>query len=159
MTIKLSFLCPDALFFCSGSNLLLFSALVVANLSAPAVDYMLLMFRSLRFCKMQALSDFMKQPAFRSIQQSQVWSFASASPSNARHCHLSIPHRFTIRIAVPDPLKLREGVRPLLCHTPQLSQSGNGAHRMRRETVMFFLTLSLRHVIGHPFCTLELNSK
>ena len=39
------------------------------------------------------------------------------------HCHWSIAHRFIVRTAVPDPLKLSKGFRRLLCHTSQLSQT------------------------------------
>ena len=118
------------LLFCSGSSLLLFSAFGgsqrLSNSSSAFHASHVTTSGScfLPFRKPQTLSDFMKPPTFRSIHEPQVWSSLPREetrclpvpPHPAQnvvyHCHWSIAHRFTIRIA--EPLKLSKGFRPLL---------------------------------------------
>lgn len=127
-------------FRCSGEILVLFMSLVVASVSTPAMDSMPLM--SLRlftaffpFGKPQSLPDLVEPPAFGAVQQSQVGTPFSREkrrrlpvPTHPmQHAvyssHWPIARLITVRIAAPNTLQLRKGLRPLLCHASQLSQT------------------------------------
>ena len=85
-------------------------------------------------CKTQSLPDFMNLPAFRSSSSHRSGRHSLAKSPGVCQCHsiqrrilcvtatVSITHRSTIRIAVPDTFELSEGLWSLLCHASQLPQ-------------------------------------